>query len=214
MVLKKSIVLLFGVFCLLFFSCFEVAKEITDWTQLEDIENIEGKTHYLDKDGIKLFLPNTFKKYSSVEYLALIDSLVIDNKELEIERTRFRNIRKMEGNHYIFFDNSMNATYTINSVPYTPISRQDAKFILGILRQSQEQVASNTDLDFTKITAKHNDNGKTQIFKAIFKLENQKLQQQAFQHAYFISSNKKTVLINLMAPFEINFDPFLEKMIL
>ncbi|WP_400078103.1 hypothetical protein [Winogradskyella sp. R77965] len=195
-------------------SCFEVAKEITDWTQLEDIEAIEGNTHYLDKDGIKLFLPKTFTKYSSVEYLALIDSLVVDNKQLEIERARFRNIRKMQGNHYIFFDKTMSATYTINSVPYTPISRQDAKYILGIVRQSQEEVASNTDLNFTKITAKHNDNGKTQIFKAIFKLENQKLQQQAFQHAYFISSNKKTVLINLMAPFEINFDPFLEKMIL
>ncbi len=214
MVLRKSIVFFLGVFCLFFMSCFEVAKEITDWTQLEDIEAIEGNTHYLDKDGIKLFLPKTFTKYSSVEYLALIDSLVVDNKQLEIERARFRNIRKMQGNHYIFFDKTMSATYTINSVPYTPISRQDAKYILGIVRQSQEEVASNTDLNFTKITAKHNDNGKTQIFKAIFKLENQKLQQQAFQHAYFISSNKKTVLINLMAPFEINFDPFLEKMIL
>lgn len=214
MVLRKSIVLFLSVFSLFFMSCLEVVKEVTDWTQFEDIETVKGNTHYLDKDGVKLFLPKTFKKYASVEYLALIDSLVIDNKELEIERARFRNIRKMEGNHYIFFDNSINATYTLNSVPYTPISRQDAKFILGIVMQNQEEVANNTDLNFTKITAKHNDNGKTQIFKAIFKLENQKLQQQAFQHVYFISSNKKTVLINLMAPFEINFDPFLEKMIL
>jgi len=50
--------------------------------------------------------------------------------------------------------------------------------------------------------------------EAILKIENKKLKQQAFQHAYFISSNKKTVLINLMELFEVYFDPFIEKMIL
>lgn len=195
-------------------SCLQAGKEFLDWTKFEDINDIEGQTHFLGDDGIKIFLPDTFKKYSSIEYLKLLDSLVTDNKELEIERTRFRNIREMDGNHYVFFDNSVNATYTINTVPYTPISRQDAKLILGMVRKNQDMVSETTDLSFTKITAKHNSNGKTQIFKAIFKLENLKLQQQAFQHAYFISSNKKTVLINLMAPFEVNFDPFLEKMIL
>lgn len=214
MVLKKSIVQISCVFCLLLCSCLEVAKEIQDWTQVEDNNIVEGKKHYLSDDGIKIFLPNSFKRYNSIEYLALIDSLVVDNKELEIERTRFRHIREMEGNHYIFFDNSINSTYTINSVPYTPISRQDAKYILGIIRQSQESVSSKTDLEYSKITAKHNDNGNTQIFRAIFKVENQKLQQQAFQHVYFISSNNKTVLINLMAPFEVDFDPFIKKMTL
>jgi hypothetical protein len=102
----------------------------------------------------------------------------------------------------------------MNVVPYTPIYRQDAKYILGIIRQGQEELSTKTDLNYTKITAKHNNIGKTQIFKAIFKVENQKLQHQAFQHVYFISSNKKTVLINLITPFEVNFDPFLEKMIL
>lgn len=214
MALRKSIILISGVFCLLFNSCLNTAKEIQDWTQIEEENKIEGKQHYLGDDGIKVFLPKSFKRYNSVEYLTLIDSLVVNNKDLEIERTRFRNIRDIQGNHYIFFDNTINATYTINAIPYTPISRQDAKYILGIIRQNQDVISNKTDLNYTKITAKHNDNGKTQIFKAIFKVENQKLQQQAFQHAYFISSNEKTVLINLMAPFEIDFDPFLEKMTL
>lgn len=214
MVLKKSIVLNLSIFLLFFSSCLEVAKEFTDWTQIEDQNTIEGKKHYLGDDGIKIFLPDSFIRYNSVEYLALIDSLVVDNKDLEIERTRFRHIREIEGNHYIFFDKTINATYTINAVPFTPISRQDAKYILGIIRQEQEAISETTDLNYTKITGKHNDNGTTQIFKAIFKVENQKLQQQAFQHVYFISSNNKTVLINLMAPFEIDFDPFLGKMTL
>ncbi|WP_299129290.1 hypothetical protein [uncultured Winogradskyella sp.] len=214
MVLRKTIVLILVVSQLFLTACMEVAKEVLDWTQIEDINDIEGQTHVLDDDAIKLFLPSTFKKFSSIDYLKLLDSLVTDNKNLEIERLRFRNIRKMDGNHYIFFDHSINASYIINSIPYTPISRQDAKYILGIIRQSQNKVSETTDLKFTKITAKHNDNGKTQIFKGIFKLENPKLNQQAFQHAYFISSNKKTVIINLIAPFEVNFDPFLEKMIL
>lgn len=212
MVLRKTIVVFLSAFCFTITSCLEVAKEITDWTQFEDVNSVEGDTHYLGNDGIKLFLPKSFKRYSSVEYLALIDSLVTNNKDLEIERSRFRSIRKMEGNHYIFFDNTINASYTLNAIPYTPISRQDAKYILGMLRQSQEAMSNESDLNYTKITAKHNDNGKTQIFKAIFKIENPIEKLEAFQHAYFISSNNKTVLINLMAPFEVNFDPFLEKM--
>jgi hypothetical protein len=214
MKLKKTIVGLLFVLSIVYTSCLQVAKEISDWTQIEDVNNVDGQTHFLSDDGIKVFLPKTFKKYSSIKYLALLDSLISDNKDLEIERLRFKNIREMKGNHYVFFDNSINATYTINAVPYTPISRQDAKYILGIIRQNQDKVSETTDLKFTKLTAKHNDNGKAQVFKAIFKLENSKLQQQAFQHAYFVSSNKKTVLINLMAPFQINFDQFLEKMIL
>ncbi|WP_282044057.1 hypothetical protein [Winogradskyella flava] len=214
MALRKSIVAFLCISSIFMISCLDVAREFSDWTQFEDINDVEGKTHYLENDGVRLFLPSSFKRYTSIQYLALLDSLVTDNKDLELEHTRFKNVREMKGNHYVFFDNSVNATYTINTIPYQPISRQDAKFILGIVRQNQERVSEITDLKFTKITAKHNDNGKTQIFKAIFKLENQKLQQQAFQHAYFISSNKKTVLINLMAPFEVYFDPFLEKMIL
>lgn len=214
MVLRKSIVAILGVFCIILTSCLEVAKEISDWTQFEDINDVKGKTHYLGDDGIKLFLPTTFKRYSTIEYLQLLDSLVTDNKDLDIERTRIKYMREMEGNHYIFFDNRINATYNLNAIPYQPISRQDAKFILGIIRQSQDELETQSDLTYEKITAKHNDNGKTQIFKAIFKIENKKMNQQMFQHAYFISSNKKTVLINLMAPFEVNFDPFLEKMIL
>lgn len=214
MVLKKPIVISLSIIRLLLTSCIEVANEIKDWTQYDDINKVEGTTHYLGDDGIKLFLPTTFKKFSTIEYLSLLDSLVVDNTEMEIERTRVKHMRELEGNHYIYFDNTINSTYTLNSIPYLPISRQDAKYILGMIRQGQEQLSSQTDLEYEKITAKHNDNGNTQIFKAIFKISNSKLNQEAYQHAYYISSNQKTVLIHLMAPFEVNFNPFLEKMIL
>jgi len=214
MVLRKSIVLFLGVFCLCLTSCLDVASEIKNWSQIDDINDIDGQTHYLGDDGIKLFLPTTFKRYSTIEYLNLLDSIVVDNKEMEIERTRVKYMRELEGNHYIYFDETMNATYTLNTIPYLPISRQDAKYILGIVRQSQKELSKQTDLEYEKITAKHSDNGKTQIFKAIFKITETKKQQLGFQHAYYISSNNKTVLINIMAPFEVNFDPFLEKMIL
>lgn len=214
MVLRKSIVLVLCVLSTVLVSCLEVAKEVKNWAEVEDINTIEGKTHFLSEDGIKIFLPSTFKKYTSVEYIALLDSLITDNEDLKLERERFRNIREMEGNHYVFFDNTLNATYTINTIPHTPITRQDAKYLLGIIRQSQDEVSEYTDLKYTKITAKHNDNGKVQVFKAIFMLEDLKLNQQAFQHVYVLSSKKKTALINLMAPFQIEFDPFLEKMII
>ena len=205
MVLRKSIVVVLCISLFTLVSCFEVAKEIKNWTEAEDLNAVEGKTHFLSDDGIKITLPTSFKKYTSIAYIALLDSLITDNEELELERQRFRNIREMEGNHYVFFDNTINATYTINTVPHTPITRQDAKYILGLVRQDQRRVSETSDLEYTKITAKHNDNGKVQVFKAIFKLEDVKLKQQAFQHVYFVSSKDKTALINLMAPFQIDF---------
>ncbi len=214
MVLKKSIVLKISIFLLFFTSCYEVAKEIQDWTQTNASDLIISKQHLLEDDGIKIGLPESFKRYNMVDYTSLLDSLVVDNTDLEIEHTRLKIMREMEGNHYVFFDSISNSTYTINSIPFTPITRQDAKFLLGIIRQNQDQVSSMTDLNYTKITAKHNVSGNTQIFKAIYKIENTKLNHQAFQHVYFVSSNNKTVFINLSTPFEVNFDPYLEKMIL
>ena len=80
------------------------------------------------------------------------------DKKMEIERKRLKFMRETEGNHYIFFDNTINATYTLNTISYLPISRQDAKFILGMIRQSQEQTSLYSDLEFEKVTAKHNNN--------------------------------------------------------
>ncbi|WP_179346133.1 hypothetical protein [Winogradskyella ursingii] len=214
MVLRKTIVGVFYVILLSSTSCIEIAKGINDWTQTQDVNEVESKMHYLGDDGIKLFLPVTFKNYPTIDYLKLLDSLVVDNKQMEIERTRVKFMRELEGNHYIYFDNTVNATFTLNTVPYLPIYRQDAKFILGMMRKGQEQMSEETELVYEKITAKHNDNGTTQIFKAIFKVEDTKLRQQSFQHAYYISSNNKTVLIHLLAPFQANFDPYIEKMIM
>lgn len=214
MILKKPIVLISVLLPLLFTSCFEVAKEINDWTQINASNQVFGKQHYLDKDGIKVFLPESFKRYNSVEYNQLIDSLVVNNDKLEIEQKRLKTMREMEGNHYIFFDSTAHSTYTINTIPYTPITRQDAKYLLGIIRQNQDNLSQLTDLKYTKLTAKHNNNGNTQVFKAIYKVENEDNYHPVFQHMYFVSSNKKTAFINLSTPFDVNFDPFLEKMIL
>ncbi|MUU77604.1 hypothetical protein [Winogradskyella endarachnes] len=214
MTLKKPIVLIFILPLLLLTSCYEVANEIKNWTEINASDQLFGKQHYLDKDGIKVFLPESFKPYNAVEYNQLIDSLVVDNKKLKIEQKRLKTMREIEGNHYIFFDSTAYSTYTINTIPYTPITRQDAKYLLGIIRQNQDNLSQLTDLKYTKLTAKHNNNGNTQVFKAIYKVENEDNYHQIFQHIYFVSSNKKTAFINLSTPFDVNFDPFLEKMIL
>lgn len=214
MILRKSMVIFSLVLSLAFTACIQLAKEISDWTKVDDIEAVEGQQFLLSDDGIKIYLPTSFEEYSAVKYLTLLDTLVTDNKALEMERSRLRHLRNMEGNYYIYFDNSVNATYTIKTMEYLPISRQDARFILGIMRQEQDKYAQENGLTYEKITAKHNDNGRAQVFKAIFRVDNKKLEHKIFQHIYAVSSNKKTVLISLTAPFEIYFDPFLEKMIL
>lgn len=85
MVLIKTIAVFLSVFCLIFTSCLDVAKESTYWTQFEDASTLEVEIYYHADDGTKLFLPKTFKTYSSIEYLDVTDSLVFDYKGLELE---------------------------------------------------------------------------------------------------------------------------------
>lgn len=214
MVLKKSIVVFFTVFSTVYLSCVDLTRELTNWTKQNDFEHIKSKRHYLDDDGISVYLPTSFTRYSSIEYLKLLDSLIVNKVALKLEKQRLRSLRNLEGNHYLFYDETIGASYSINTLPHTPISRQDAKYLLGIMRQSQNSMTFNTNVTSTKVTAKYNDNGKIQLFKAIFKLTSEDWFNDVYQYCYFITSKDKTAMIHLNTPFEVEFDPFLAKMIL
>ncbi|WP_298339010.1 hypothetical protein [uncultured Algibacter sp.] len=190
-----------------------VASEVKNWIEISNIEDIKGHYHFLSDDGIKIFLPQSFKKYSSVGYQQLLDSLAT-KKNYDLEIKRLHVLREMEGNFYIFFDEETRSTYTINTLPYTPLYRGDAQYILGIISMNHKKIASKTDLEFTKITAKYNSNKTTQIFKAIHRIDDTKKSLSTYNSSYILTSNKKTVFLQLHTGFDVDFDPFLQKMIL
>ena len=212
MVLRKSIVTILAVFCLFLLGCKDVTKEIDSWTTEENKSTVKGTTHYLNNDGIRIVLPEAFKRFSAAEYEAVVNE-ILPKKDREPELDRLRTLRNMDGNFYVFFDKESYSTYTANAIPYKPISRKDATNLLALIRENQEKATENRKVEITKVTAKYNDNGMAQIFKAIFKIKDLKTNSETFQTAYFISSNDKTVLIQLSTPIQVDFDPYLQQMV-
>lgn len=194
-------------------SCLSIAKDVKNWIEIENIEDVKGSYHFLTEDQIKIYLPSTFKKYSRVGYEKLLDSLA-NKKDYELEIKRLEYLREMEGNFHIFFEKETRSTYTINTMPYMPLHKGDAQYILGMISMNHNKISRTTDLEFTKITAKYNANGGIQIFKAIHKIENTKKQRTSFNSSYIVSANNKTIYVQLLTGFDVNFDPFLQKMIL
>ncbi|MBB3125170.1 hypothetical protein FHS04_002711 [Mesoflavibacter sabulilitoris] len=199
-------------------SCINNVTEVSNWLMVDssNVETIEGSYHKLDKDPVRIYLPSVFKRKSGVEFEKILDSISSDKNSLKLEYARLKQLREIEGNFYIYFDKSTFSTYTINTLPYMPLQRQDAKFLLGIISQSNRENENNLDLKYTKVTAKYDNSVGPQIFKSIFKVEDTKsIDNPTFYNStYIVSYNNKTVFIQLSTPFEANFDPFLQKMIL
>lgn len=205
--------LAFYLLFLSFTSCLKMVSDVKSWIEIENIEDVSGKYHFLSDDGIKIYLPQSFKKYSSAEYQKVLDSLA-SKENYKLETKRLQVLREMKGNLYIFFDEETRSTYTINTLPYTPLYRTDAQYILGMIKMNNDKISNKTDLNFKKITANYTSNKTAQIFKAIYKIENTKKQTSTFNSSYILTSNKKTVFLQLHTGFDVNFDPFLQKMIL
>ncbi|MDO7171767.1 hypothetical protein Q5N74_06170 [Mariniflexile sp. AS56] len=194
-------------------SCLSIAKDVKSWIEVSDMEDVQGKYHFLTEDQIKIYLPLSFKKYSRAGYEKLLDSLA-SKKDYKLELQRLELLRAMEGNFHIFFDEGTRSTYTINTIPFMPMQKGDAQYLLGVISMNNEKTSRTTDLNFTKITAKFNSNSTTQVFKAIHKIENTKKQSTSFNSSYIVSANNKTIYIQLLTGFDVNFDPFLQKTIL
>lgn len=196
-----------------FISCLNVVSNVKNWIEIQNIEEIPGKYHFLSDDGIKIYLPDVFKKYSTIDYLKLLDS-ISSEKDYAFESRTIESLRDFEGNFYIYFDELSGVTYTINTIPYFPFSKRDASQLLGIIRLNNGKVAKKQNINFNKITAKYKGNKKQQIFKSIFKVDYPEKEMLLYSTAYIISSNGKTVMIKLSSIYDIDFDPFIQKMIM
>ena len=213
MIIKKHTYSLFlglSLFCLV--SCI-ITPDVKSWIETTNIEEVKGKYHFLSDDGLKIYLPTVFKKYSTAEYEYLLDSLITTKEDYKLELKRLQHLREMQGNFYIFFDEETRATYTLNTLPYMPLHKSDAQYILGIISMNNEKISQKTNLEFTKLTAKYSASKGAQIFKAIHKVDNLKKQHTYYNASYIVSANGKTIYVQLLTGFEANFDPFLQKTI-
>ena len=195
-------------------SCIQGAVEVKNWLEASNDEEVYGTYHFLAEDGIKIFLPEVFKKYPIIEYTKLLDSLAIGKKEYQEEKKRLNFLRALDGNFHIFFDGETRSTYTINAMPYMPLYKKDAQYLLGMIRLANEKNTENSNLEFTKITAKYNASSGPQIFKVVHRIDNTKTKDFSFNSTYIVSHNNKTIYIQLSSPYEASFDPYLEKMIM
>lgn len=176
-------------------------------------ENLSGKYHFLEDTGAQIFLPQAFERYSLTKYQRLLDSLTT-KKEYEIETERLQSLSKMDGSLYIYYDKKNGSTFTINTRPYFAFTKEDAPQLLGLITENNDKVIENSDAKFTKITAKYGGDKKQQLFKAVYKVSGKSMKTDVFNTSYIISSKGQTVFIQLSTKEELNFDPYLEKILL
>jgi hypothetical protein len=179
------------------------AQEATTTTTL-------GTKHFLENDGIRIELPEDYKRYSSAKYEALLKDL-LKGKALELEQQRLKHLRKIEGNNYIYFNENTKSTILINTVEPKPMLKEDATAILSDIVRDQAEISSITKQEFSKISANYSPGITANIFKSIFKVTEKKTKNAVqFQHKYYISTKDRYVIIDINTPSELDFDPYLE----
>lgn len=198
------------IFSLLLLACNEISKEVNNWGEVENNSTLPGNFHFLSDQGIKIFLPKEFEKYSLSEYQSIRNS-VFKKEELKRETERLNVIQNLEGNLYIFHEVETQSNLMINTVPYFQFSKESASQLLNIVKIDSDNAKLNKDLKYTKITAKFGGDSRQQLFKAIYKVENTKSKTGYYNTTYIISSNEKTIILRLTTKKQVEFDPYIEK---
>lgn len=182
------------------------------WYEIENPDDVTGKRHYLDYNGIKLLLPNEFEKYSISRYQQMLDSLVTP-EQFSAEVNRVEQLQKMEGDLYLFVDKEYGITLTAATTPYAPFAKRDAQELLNRMAYAQKAEGASRGIEVEKILAKFNGTSSFQIFKTQYRFKVKKEPIQWFTSNYIISSNGKTIFLQLTSPFKIEFDPFIKKIV-
>ncbi|NQX86967.1 MAG: hypothetical protein HRT67_13895 [Flavobacteriaceae bacterium] len=192
-------------------SCGELEKEITHWFASENTPDLPGNYHFLSDKGIKVYLPEDFKKYSLASYQELLKkNTPKNNYNYALERLSM--LKKMEGSFYIFYDENSGSTFTVNTIAHFKFSREDASQLLGYIKLTNAQKEGEKKLNIKKLTAKYTGNSNQQIFKSIHSIENLKSKTNSYNTAYIISSNNNTVIMQLLTPMEVAFDAYIQKL--
>lgn len=206
--------MLFFVFIVLLVSCKEVVQTATTLSRATEEKApmvVEGSYFSLDKDAVSIYLPDTFEKYTISEYA--YEAKQLNDSITDPFIALFTNLRdNLKGNFYLLYDKENYSFCAVNSIPYFDFKRQDAKYMLAMIRKNQQD-ASGPDLFFEKQTAKYSATDDVKIFKAVFKLSNFEETLMNYRHIYLISTrNNQTFQFIFNTPFEADFDPFISRM--
>ena len=140
-----------------------------------------GEYHALQDDGIKIFLPEGFRKLSASEIYKSHDS--IKNEKIREYVKRNYRIRKfMPGNYYDFFNEEYSGEVIVNTLEYLPFDRSTAGQLLYLLRKDHERDEKITGIGYEKVTSKYMENSSTSIFKAIYRLQYPDSTKVKYQH--------------------------------
>ncbi len=189
----------------------KTAKIISDSQRETVIIADEGVYQSLDKDAVSVFLPENFKRYSINQYQQEIEKIEETIQDPFVEM--FTNMRdNVKGNFYLFYDKDAYSFCAVNSIPYFDFGKQDAKYMLGMIRKNQQE-ATGPDLFFDKVAANFSATKDVKIFKSIFKLSNFDETRLNYRHIYILSTrNNQTFQFIFNTPFEADFDPFIRRM--
>lgn len=194
-------------------SCAEIGREAASWMEISEEETIPGQYHFLESDGTKIFLPKVFKRYSLSDMQKVMDSL-LDGAAYEFEVARLNDLKDEKGEFYIFYDEESGSSYLINTLQYMPMSKDQAQELLGFMKYNSNRDLSDKGIEFEKLNAVYSGVPEKYIFKAQYKLSESKKNKEWYHSSYIVTSNMKTVYIQLVTGFKVDFDPYITKTIL
>lgn len=195
------------------FSCFEMGRQVVDWIELKEGNAeiaLKGEYHFLEEDGARVFLPLGFKRYAMAEYQQILKERLAEEEAL----AQIQNINQkasMDGELYIYFDETSGSTCLVFGIPYMEISKKDAQLFLGMMRIQTEKLLDTT-ATYEKITAKYVGFPKNHTFKSVYKIASKAKEFEYYNALYFITRNRKTIAFQLITPVGVYFDPFIEKL--
>ena len=194
-------------------ACVDKALEAVVWTEIEADEEPPGTYHLLEEDGTKIFLPHDFTRYSVSKFQKVLDS-VLDGQEYESEIKRINKLKDARGSFYIYFDDQSRSSLTVSTVEYMQIEQEEAQTLLGMIRSHLDYEALKKNIEIEKVTAKYSGDKTKYVFKSVYKLTDLETNTEWYNSSYIITSNLKTVFIQLVTSFEADFDPYILKTIL
>lgn len=208
---KNSIpYLMFLFFATTLVSCMEVGQKVVDWMSLEegDIE-VDGNYHILEEDGVRVFLPANFQRYSLADYQQTLKKR-LSKEEADVQIKNINQKAELEGELYIYYEEESGSTCLVFGMPYTEMKKSDAQLFLGMMR-TQVQKYLEGDSNYEKITAKYVGYPTQYIFKSVYRISSEEKNFEYYNALYFVTRKNKTIAFQLITPIGVYFDPFIEK---
>lgn len=192
-------------FILLSYGCQEVKTS-------QNIEsNVEGKYLKLDGEFLKIYVPKTFRKYSLEEYkndiLKIEDSLTKENQLVKFNQLKFS-----KGDIYFVKDENNTTEILIKEMDYFPFTKKESGMLLTMLSNSCQEHTNSSNGVCKKLAAGYSGSSKTKIFKGLYEIDY--ITHKAYSCYYAVTSKSKTYMIRVLSAYLIDFDPYLEKLII